>query len=117
MKIGLAAPLTGPQSDIGLDIQRGTQLGIEDLNAQGLEIGGKKVVLELLSEDDEANPAKATTVAQKLVDSSVAGVVGHFNSGASIPASKIYADAGIPQVPPGPPIRTTPSRVTPPPSA
>lgn len=101
VKIGMAAPLTGPQSDIGLDIQRGTQLGIDDLNAQGLEINGHKLKFELLSEDDEANPAKATTVAQKLVDAKVVAVVGHFNSGASIPASKIYADAGIPQVSPG----------------
>ena len=101
VRIGLAAPLTGPQSDIGLDIQRGTQLGIEDLNAQGVEIGGRKVKLELLSEDDEANPSKATTVAQKLVDSRVVAVVGHFNSGASIPASKVYADAGITQISPG----------------
>lgn len=101
VKLGMAAPLTGPQSDIGLDIQRGTQLGVDDLNAQGIEIGGKQVKFELLSEDDEANPAKATTVAQKLVDSKVAGVVGHFNSGASIPASKIYSDAGIPQISPG----------------
>ena len=101
VKIGLAAPLTGPQADIGVDIQRGTQLGIEDLNAQSVEIGGKKVKFELLSEDDEANPSKATTVAQKLVDSKVVAVVGHFNSGASIPASKVYADAGIPQISPG----------------
>jgi branched-chain amino acid transport system substrate-binding protein len=97
----MAAPLTGPQSDIGLDIQRGTQLGVEDLNAQGIEIGGKKLTFELLSEDDEANPSKATTVAQKLVDSKIVAVVGHFNSGASIPASKVYADAGIPQISPG----------------
>jgi branched-chain amino acid transport system substrate-binding protein len=101
VKIGVASPLTGPQSDIGQDIQRGTELGVEDINALGLEIGGRKLVLELLSEDDEANPSKATTVAQKLVDSGVVAVVGHFNSGASIPASKVYADAGIPQISPG----------------
>lgn len=101
VRIGMAAPLTGPQADIGLDIQRGTQLGVDDLNTQGLEINGRKVKFELLAEDDEANPAKATTVAQKLVDSKVVAVVGHFNSGASIPASKIYADAGIPQISPG----------------
>ena len=67
---------------------------------QGVEIGGKKVKFELVAEDDEANPTKATTVAQKLVDAKVAAVVGHFNSGASIPASKIYSDAGIPQISP-----------------
>ena len=101
VKIGMAAPLTGPQSDIGMDIQHGTQLAVDDLNAQGVEIAGKKVKFELLSEDDEANPSKATTVAQKLVDAKAVAIVGHFNSGASIPASKVYADAGIPQISPG----------------
>jgi branched-chain amino acid transport system substrate-binding protein len=101
VKIGMASPLTGPQSHIGQDIKNGTLLGVEDLNAQGLEIGGKKMKFELIAEDDEANPAKATTVAQKLVDAKVVAVVGHFNSGATIPASKIYADAGIPQISPG----------------
>jgi len=67
IKIGLAAPLTGTQPHIGLDIKNGTQLGIEELNAQGLEIGGKKVKFELMAEDDEANPAKATTVAQRFM--------------------------------------------------
>jgi branched-chain amino acid transport system substrate-binding protein len=100
VKIGVASPLTGPQAHIGNDIKNGVQLGIDDLNAQGLAIGGKKVKFEMLAEDDEANPTKATTVAQKLVDSKVAAVVGHFNSGASIPASKIYSDAGVPQISP-----------------
>ncbi len=101
VKIGSASPLTGPQAHIGIDIKNGVQLAVDDLNAAGVEIGGKKVKLELLAEDDEANPTKATTVAQKLVDAKVAAVVGHFNSGASIPASKIYSDAGIPQISPG----------------
>ncbi len=100
VKIGVAAPLTGPQAHIGNDIRNGVQLGVDDLNAQGLTVGGKKVKFELLAEDDEANPTKATTVAQKLVDSKAVAVVGHFNSGASIPASKIYSDAGIPQISP-----------------
>ena len=101
VKLGSASPLTGPQAHIGVDIRNGVQLAVDDVNAAGLEIGGKKVKLELVAEDDEANPTKATTVAQKLVDAKVAGVVGHFNSGASIPASKIYSDAGIPQISPG----------------
>jgi branched-chain amino acid transport system substrate-binding protein len=101
VRIGSASPLTGPQAHIGIDIRNGVQLAVDDVNAAGLEIGGKKVKLELIAEDDEANPTKATTVAQKLVDAKVVGVVGHFNSGASIPASKIYADAGIPQISPG----------------
>jgi len=100
VKIGVASPLTGPQAHIGNDIKNGVQLAVEDLNAQGVVIGNNKVELVLIADDDEANPTKATTVAQKLADSKVAGVVGHFNSGASIPASKIYSDAGIPQISP-----------------
>src|SRR5688572_8139963 len=100
VKIGSASPLTGPQAHIGTDIRNGVQLAIEDANTQNIEIGGKKIRFEMVAEDDEANPTKATTVAQKLVDAKVAGVVGHFNSGASIPASKIYSDAGIPQISP-----------------
>jgi branched-chain amino acid transport system substrate-binding protein len=100
VKIGAASPLTGPQAHIGIDIRNGVQLAIEDANAAGIEIGGRKVKLEMVPEDDEANPTKAATVAQKLVDSKVVAVVGHFNSGASIPASKIYSDAGIPQISP-----------------
>ncbi len=100
VKIGLAAPLTGPQAHIGIDIRNGTQLAIDDLNAAGVNIGGRNIKLELVAEDDEANPTKAATVAQKLMDSKVAAVVGHFNSGASIPASKVYSDAGVPQISP-----------------
>lgn len=100
IKIGLAAPLTGPQAHIGQDIKNGTQLAIDDANAANIEIGGVKLKFELLAEDDEANPKTATVVAQKLADAKVAGVVGHFNSGASIPASRIYSDAGIPQISP-----------------
>ncbi|HQR52102.1 MAG TPA: branched-chain amino acid ABC transporter substrate-binding protein [Burkholderiales bacterium] len=100
VKVGVASPLTGPQAHIGNDIKNGVQLAVEDLNAQGVVVGGNKIELVLVSEDDEANPTKATTVAQKLADAKVIGVVGHFNSGASIPASKIYSDAGIPQISP-----------------
>jgi branched-chain amino acid transport system substrate-binding protein len=100
VKIGAASPLTGTQAHIGIDIRNGVQLAIEDANAANLSIGGKIARFELVAEDDEANPTKAATVAQKLVDAKVAAVVGHFNSGASIPASKIYSDAGIPQISP-----------------
>ena len=100
VKIGSASPLTGAQAHIGIDIRNGVQLAIEDANKANVQIGGKPVKFEMVAEDDEANPTKATTVAQKLADAKVAAVVGHFNSGASIPASKIYADAGIPQISP-----------------
>ncbi len=100
VRIGAASPLTGPQAHIGIDIRNGVQLAIEDANAANLSIGGKPVKFELLAEDDEANPTKAATVAQKFADAKVAAVVGHFNSGASIPASSTYAQAGIPQISP-----------------
>lgn len=100
VKIGSVAPLTGPQSHLGKDNDNGVRLAAEELNAQGLEIGGKKVRVEVLSEDDQADPRTSTIVAQKLVDEGVNGVIGHFNSGTSIPASKIYSDSGIPQISP-----------------
>ncbi|MGA9164388.1 MAG: branched-chain amino acid ABC transporter substrate-binding protein [Thiobacillus sp.] len=98
--IGQVSPLTGPQAHLGKDNENGARLALDEINAAGLSLGGKKVVLEMKSEDDAADPKTATTVAQKLVDEGVAGVIGHLNSGATIPASKIYADAGIPQISP-----------------
>ncbi len=100
VKIGHVAPLSGGQAHYGKDNERGAMLAIEDLNKQGLMIGGKKIKFELVSEDDAADPKQGTAVAQKLVDEKVAGVVGHLNSGTTIPASKIYFDAGIPQITP-----------------
>ncbi|MBI3545585.1 MAG: branched-chain amino acid ABC transporter substrate-binding protein [Gammaproteobacteria bacterium] len=100
VKIGSVAPLTGPQAALGKDNDNGARLALEEINASGLKLGGKKVKFELMSEDDQADPRIATIVAQKLVDQHVAGVLGHLNSGSSIPASKIYFDAGIPQISP-----------------
>ncbi len=100
VRIGSVAPLTGPQAHIGKDNDNGARLAVEEINAQGLTLGGKKVRLELLSEDDQADPKTATIVAQKLVDAGVAAVIGHLNSGTTIPASKYYHDAGIPQISP-----------------
>ena len=98
--IGQASPLTGPQAHLGKDNENGARLALDEINAAGLTLGGKKVVLEMKSEDDAADPKTATTVAQKLVDEGVVGVIGHLNSGATIPASKIYSDNGIPQISP-----------------
>nr|WP_316155094.1 branched-chain amino acid ABC transporter substrate-binding protein [Cupriavidus sp. BIC8F] len=98
VKIGQVSPLSGELSHIGKDDENGVRLAIEDLNAQKLSIGGQKVTFALASQDDGADPKTAVLVAQKLVDERVAGVVGHANSGTSIPASKVYADAGIPMV-------------------
>ncbi len=100
VRIGAAAPLTGPQAHIGKDNENGTRMAIEDANTKGLSIGGRKVHFELLSEDDQTDPKTATIVAQKLVDANVNGVIGHLNSGTTIPASKIYSDNGIPQISP-----------------
>jgi len=100
VKIGHAGPLTGSISHLGKDNENGVRMAIDEANAAGIEIGGKKVTLELLSEDDQADPKQGTIVAQKLVDAKVVGVIGHLNSGTTIPASKIYFDAGIPQISP-----------------
>ncbi|HXE39769.1 MAG TPA: branched-chain amino acid ABC transporter substrate-binding protein [Azonexus sp.] len=98
VKLGHVAPMTGPQAHLGKDNENGAKLAIEELNAQGMEIGGAKVKFELLGEDDQADPKQGSIVAQKLVDAKVNGVIGHLNSGTTIPASKLYADAGIPQI-------------------
>jgi len=100
VKIGASAPLTGPQAHIGKDNEYGTRMAIDDANVKGTMIGGKKARFELLSEDDQTDPKTATIVAQKLVDAKVNGVIGHLNSGTTIPASKIYSDNGIPQISP-----------------
>lgn len=98
VKIGHVAPVSGAQAHYGKDNENGARMAIEELNAQGVTIGGKKVKLELLAEDDAADPKQGTAAAQKLCDAKVAGVVGHLNSGTTIPASKIYNDCGIPHV-------------------
>ncbi len=100
VKIGHVGPISGAIAHLGKDNENGARLAIEELNAAGVTIGADKVTLELLAEDDAADPKQGTAVAQKLVDAKVAGVVGHLNSGTTIPASKIYFDAGIPQISP-----------------
>jgi branched-chain amino acid transport system substrate-binding protein len=100
IKIGHVAPLSGGQAAMGKDNENGARMAIEDLNAQNIEIGGKKVRFELVAEDDGADPKQGTAVAQKLCDAKVAGVVGHLNSGTTIPASKVYNDCGIPHITP-----------------
>ena len=100
VKIGHVGPTSGAIAHLGKDNENGARMAIDDLNAKGVTIGGKKVKLELDAEDDGADPKQGTAVAQKLVDAKVAGVVGHLNSGTTIPASKIYFDAGIPQISP-----------------
>lgn len=98
VKIGHVAPMSGSQAHYGKDNENGARMAIEELNTQNIVIGGKKIKFELVAEDDAADPKQGTAVAQKLCDSKVAGVVGHLNSGTTIPASKVYNDCGIPMV-------------------
>ena len=100
VRIGHVAPTSGAIAHLGKDNENGARMAIEALNARNLTIGGQRARFQLLAEDDAADPKQGTAVAQKLVDARVNGVVGHLNSGTSIPASKIYSDAGIPQITP-----------------
>ena len=98
--IGHVGPVTGPIAHFGKDNENGAKMAIEELNAAGVTIGKEKVTLKLMAEDDASDPKQGTAAAQKLADAKVAGVIGHLNSGTTIPASKIYSDAGIPQISP-----------------
>lgn len=100
VKIGHVGPTSGSIAHLGKDNENGARMAIDELNAKGVMIGGKKAKFVLLTEDDAADPKQGTAAAQKLVDEKVNGVIGHLNSGTTIPASKIYSDAGIPQISP-----------------
>ncbi len=100
VKIGHVGPTSGGIAHLGKDNENGARMAIDELNAKGVTIGGKKAKFELFAEDDAGDPKQGTAVAQKLADEKVQGVVGHLNSGTSIPASKVYSDAGIPQISP-----------------
>ncbi len=98
IKIGHVGPLTGGIAHLGKDNENGARLAVEEANAARIRIDGKDAKFTFVAEDDQADPKVGTTVAQKLVDAKVAGVVGHLNSGTSIPASDIYNKAGIPVI-------------------
>ena len=98
IKIGHVGPLTGQIAHLGKDNENGARLAIEQANQAGIKIDGKDAKFVLVAEDDQADPKVGTTVAQKLVDAKVAGVVGHLNSGTSIPSSDIYNKGGIPVI-------------------
>jgi branched-chain amino acid transport system substrate-binding protein len=98
VKIGHAGPLTGGIAHLGKDNENGARLAIDEANAAKITIDGKQVKFALVAEDDQADPKVGTTVAQKMVDAKVVGVVGHLNSGVTIPASSIYNQAGIPMI-------------------
>jgi branched-chain amino acid transport system substrate-binding protein len=98
IRIGHVAPLTGGIAHLGKDNENGARMAIDEANAANITIDGKRVRFTLVPEDDQADPKTGTTVAQKLVDAKVAGVVGHLNSGTSIPASSVYNGANIPMI-------------------
>jgi len=98
VKIGSANPLTGPFAHWGHDADNGVILAVEEANAANIVLDGKKAHFSVDSEDDQADPKVATEVAQRFVDAKVAGVIGHLTSGAAIPASRLYSDAGIPMI-------------------
>ncbi|WP_025917717.1 branched-chain amino acid ABC transporter substrate-binding protein [Herminiimonas sp. CN] len=100
VRIGHVAPITGGIAHIGKDVENGVRMALDEQNAKNLVIGGNKIKFELLAEDDAGDPKQGATVAQKLVDAKVNGVIGHLNSGTTIPASRIYYEAGIPQISP-----------------
>ncbi|HEX2389488.1 MAG TPA: branched-chain amino acid ABC transporter substrate-binding protein, partial [Casimicrobiaceae bacterium] len=98
VKIGHAGPLTGGIAHLGKDDENGVHLAVDEATAKKIKLGGKVVKFEMMSEDDQADPKLGPTIAQKFVDAKVAGVVGHLNSGVSIPASAVYNQAGLPMI-------------------
>ncbi len=98
VKIGHAGPLTGGIAHLGKDDENGVRLAVDEATAKKIKIGGKTIKFEMMSEDDQADPKMGPTIAQKFVDAKVAGVVGHLNSGVSIPASAVYNQAGVPMI-------------------
>jgi len=101
IRIGHVAPLSGGTAHLGKDNENGARLAADEINAAGgVKVGGKTYRVEILGEDDKADPKEGTLAAQKLIDAGVVAVVGHLNSGSSIPASRIYSEAGVAQISP-----------------
>ncbi|MBN3763459.1 branched-chain amino acid ABC transporter substrate-binding protein [Burkholderia sp. Ac-20365] len=100
VKIGVVAPMSGGNAAYGKDIEAGVKMAVAQANAKHPMIGGAPVRFEVISGDDQADPRIGVQVAQQLVDSGATFVVGHFNSGTTLPASQIYAKAGIPMLTP-----------------
>ncbi len=98
IKVGVAGPMTGDQAKMGTDFKNGVSLAIEEWNAKGGLLGKK---ISLLEADDQHDPKQAVSVANKAVNEGVVGLIGHFNSSCSIPASDVYNRAGIPMITPG----------------
>ncbi|MBI4713159.1 MAG: branched-chain amino acid ABC transporter substrate-binding protein [Planctomycetes bacterium] len=97
INLGVAGPLTGDQAKMGTDVLNGVTLAVEEWNAKG-GVLGKKIVI--VPRDDMAQEQQAQSVAKELAGEGVVGVVGHFNSGCTIPASVVYHDSNIPMITP-----------------
>lgn len=95
--IGVAGPITGPNAAFGAQLQKGAEAAVADINAKG-GINGEQIKLEV--GDDVSDPKQGISVANKFVGDGVKFVVGHFNSGVSIPASEVYAENGIVEITP-----------------
>ena len=101
VKVGHVGPISGAIAHLGKDNENGAVLAVEEINAAGgVKIGDKTVKLELVTGDDKADPKDGTLVAQKMIDEGVVALVGHLNSGTTIPASKLYSDANLSHVSP-----------------
>ncbi|HEX7644160.1 MAG TPA: branched-chain amino acid ABC transporter substrate-binding protein [Burkholderiaceae bacterium] len=98
VKIGVAAPMSGPLAQIGKDIAQGAQTAADELNEDRFIIDGKRAHFEIMVVDDKASPDEGKVVAKQLIDAKVNGVFGHLNSGVTIPVSTLYSAAGIPQI-------------------
>jgi len=97
IKIATIGPMTGQYASFGAQMRAGAEQAVADINAAG-GVNGKQ--LKLIVEDDACDPKQAVAAAGKLVASKVALVAGHFCSGSSIPASKVYAEEGVVQISP-----------------
>src|SRR5581483_10143076 len=97
IKVGVAGPLTGPNAAFGAQLKNGAEQAAEDLNAKG-GINGQKI--ELSFGDDVSDPKQGVSVANKFVGDGVKFVVGHFNSGVTMPASEVYQENGILEITP-----------------
>lgn len=101
VKIGHVGPISGAIAHLGKDNENGARLAVEEINAAGgVKVGDKTVKLELVTGDDKADPKDGTLVAQKMIDENVVALVGHLNSGTTIPASKLYSDANLSHISP-----------------
>ena len=97
-----AGPLSGHAAALGRDSNHGAQLAVDDINAAGgVKLDGQSYRLELLSEDDAAQSKSGTDAAQKIIDhGKVSAVIGHVNSGVTMMANPLYAQAGIVMITP-----------------